>query len=438
MYLKVLPIRYQSNVDSFGDWVSLLTLCFAPLIAHVFAGAPRPSYLVRTRPSWLDQICLFNPTSIIFRYGAIVERRIGTTQWTPLDAAATNALFWTQRGWDGSKAMMANCAPYCTLSPEAARTRIFSVEMLKTVITTIQGIQALVSLVEGQLGTSQVLQVVALDSMFGPLAIIGLLRLLPGLWLTEDFVFSSKDEPETSEINGHVAGGARGSVDSLLLTQEPWNGAAQHSRFRPSSHWANRLFQVFYLLLLLGLWVLAGSWTFFHDRWITTATSFVGGTFYFALLAATIAIYAYYLVRGQTDSTIIPCASHWWYKAYSIMVVLSMATLVVVSALETVKTACGVYTSTPLKSADWMCAVGPRVQTIVEVDSTSVVDKSFGIAMKEDWGRNHTDLALGVGEFWVANFTGTCLGRWQEAPIQRHASTLGFADYTNVTGKPFF
>ena len=32
--------NYQSQSISFGDWMLLLTLCFAPLIAHLVAGVP--------------------------------------------------------------------------------------------------------------------------------------------------------------------------------------------------------------------------------------------------------------------------------------------------------------------------------------------------------------------------------------------------------------
>src|SRR3569833_1136846 len=56
-YPEILPISYQSGNITFPEWISLFTLCLAPLIAHIVAGAPRPSYLCQTRPKCHDRIC---------------------------------------------------------------------------------------------------------------------------------------------------------------------------------------------------------------------------------------------------------------------------------------------------------------------------------------------------------------------------------------------
>jgi hypothetical protein len=41
----ISPLKYQSSGLTFNDWVSLFTLCFAPVIAHVLAGVPTIVYL---------------------------------------------------------------------------------------------------------------------------------------------------------------------------------------------------------------------------------------------------------------------------------------------------------------------------------------------------------------------------------------------------------
>ena len=65
--------QYQSQNLNLGNWVELLTLCLAPLIAHIVAGAPRIVYLRNQRPQWHDYLVHYNPTSIGWRHFAIVD-----------------------------------------------------------------------------------------------------------------------------------------------------------------------------------------------------------------------------------------------------------------------------------------------------------------------------------------------------------------------------
>jgi len=51
---KVLPLLYQSQHITFPEWLLLWTLCLAPLIAHIVAGTPQPTYLSHRRPTSLD------------------------------------------------------------------------------------------------------------------------------------------------------------------------------------------------------------------------------------------------------------------------------------------------------------------------------------------------------------------------------------------------
>ena len=41
--LTIFPVKYSSHEIDRSDWVSLLTLCLAPLIAHIIAGVPSPT-----------------------------------------------------------------------------------------------------------------------------------------------------------------------------------------------------------------------------------------------------------------------------------------------------------------------------------------------------------------------------------------------------------
>jgi hypothetical protein len=89
-----------------GKLISLWTLALAPLIAHVIAGAPEPIYLCAEPPRWIDCAVSWNPTSIIWRYFAIFDRRICAKDWNPEILASSNALFWTTNGWNGSEDMI--------------------------------------------------------------------------------------------------------------------------------------------------------------------------------------------------------------------------------------------------------------------------------------------------------------------------------------------
>lgn len=121
--LTILPVHYQSYGISVSDWITLFTLCLAPLFAQLISGTPQPSYLHTSRPKWHDRLVLYNPTSILWRYAIIADRRIRAWKWDKVDLAASNALFWTADGWDGSEAIVDQAMRKCTFLPESARSR---------------------------------------------------------------------------------------------------------------------------------------------------------------------------------------------------------------------------------------------------------------------------------------------------------------------------
>ncbi|KAI4601669.1 hypothetical protein KJ359_011800 [Pestalotiopsis sp. 9143b] len=359
--LAVENLRVQSQDISFADWVSLLTLCLAPLVAHILAGAPSPSILTLSKPRWHDRICVLNPTTILCRYAAIVDRRIRARgQWGTIDVAAANALFWTCRGWDGSEPMALGALPLCTLLPERGTVCPLSAEMLKTVVVTMQGVQSLVCVVGGAVGTVMYNQYFGLDWVFGPLSIMGLLRLFAAPWLTSDFAYSGRAAgTATSEsLPRATADHWKDSVDSLCIA----NGVDDQVvvRYRSSSYWPSRCFRVLYLSLLISCWLIAVWWTFikpclYPTGLPLTASAFMAGAFYVFALGFTIAIFGYYYVWGEAATTLLPCAGETWYKVYSVVMMAFIAVVILLAALETNKTACGAYSSLPRKCADLAC-----------------------------------------------------------------------------------
>jgi hypothetical protein len=133
---------YQYHHLGFSEFISLLTLCLAPLMAHIFVGAPQPVILYHPEPSWSQKILHFNPTSIYWRYYAITLRRARASIWTRIEAACTNAIFWDGSKWDGSEDMVRVSEQFRVEVPDRGRIPLNSISAIKTLVVTIQGAQA--------------------------------------------------------------------------------------------------------------------------------------------------------------------------------------------------------------------------------------------------------------------------------------------------------
>lgn len=190
------------------DWISILTLCFTPLLVHVIAGIPDTVCfsVPRKHLRWHHRICHYNPTTIIWRYFAIADRRLRAKKWDATHLAASNALFWTQRGWDGSEEMIERSRPYCIKPPEATRTLLLSKSSFKTLIVTLEGLQSISTLIGSFNGQLEMAKTLSIGSIFFPLSVLGLLRLCAAPWLTDEFVYEEYDEREhlATSITGCV------------------------------------------------------------------------------------------------------------------------------------------------------------------------------------------------------------------------------------------
>jgi len=74
--INVSPLTFQSGGIAVSQCMSLATLCLAPLIAHIIAGAPEPTYFSRRRPKWHERMCIYSPLSTLWRYAAMTDGRI--------------------------------------------------------------------------------------------------------------------------------------------------------------------------------------------------------------------------------------------------------------------------------------------------------------------------------------------------------------------------
>jgi hypothetical protein len=466
---NIRPIQYNSQCISFPEWITLLTLCFAPLIAHIASGTPFVTYLTHSRPRWYDHLCHYNPTSIIWRYAAITDRRIRALSWNRNDLAASNAIFWTTHGWDGSEEMVLAAAPHCTRSPEQSHVRIVSVSMLNTVITTLQGFAALYTLIGSLAVVSDnsdlnSIELMGVDLVLFPVAILGLLRLCAAAWLTDDFEYSLRDgnavkqgattsERDVPLLEIRQASDAflsrdddtvkslhRGTTiserdfplmesgqafDPFLMTSAL---LPAHARFvSPRSSWQSRAFRCFYLFISAGIWAVAFVFTapvVPEDMSTFSTTSFVACLFYFVFITIATIIYAFYFFRGQTTSTLIPCISQPWYRVYTVLVMGFMVVLVVIASIETNRAPNGVYISAPplvkvdcARRGDWW-RVAPNSNMFSgfvsrEKRNATQLGHEYPSSAVAEITRDNVSL----GErYWLYNFTGFCVGQLDNGP----------------------
>lgn len=372
--------NYADKTDTIRleDWLGLLTLCLAPLLAHIIAGVPTIVRRSRKSPLWLDQLCLYNPTTILWRYLAIVDRRVRRKSWNAADMAASNAYFWTDDGWDGSEEMMVRSRVFCVRTPSHNQTELLSTDSFKTIIATLQGVQAITVLVRGVLATNGIGNqafnaVIAMDKIFYPLASFGVLRLFAALWLTEEYSFLEcraetglPEVPSSSYLQSSYSLPA-GEEECYSLTTKPAmpSGISSTTHLiegyheqppgeisRPVSDWRAVVVRVSYLtvlslLLVICAFLIAGPVQ--GPRVIpdapSTGTLLLLGAIYIVLSMVSIATISFYLFRCRNSmTTVLPCLTSWWYRAYTILLLAASITMLVLSGIYTRRTPCGKYT----------------------------------------------------------------------------------------------
>lgn len=133
-----IALNFQAP-NNLGEYLSLLSLCLAPLFVYLTAGVPSPTILsFGKKPCWYDKVCHYNLTSIFWRYFAITERRVRTRCWDTASLSASNALFWTGHSWDGSEDMIEKSQSLCTRLPDNTHVHASSGSNTKTVIVLLQ------------------------------------------------------------------------------------------------------------------------------------------------------------------------------------------------------------------------------------------------------------------------------------------------------------
>jgi hypothetical protein len=317
-------------------------------------------------------------------------------------------------------------APHCLRYPDTTHVELISLTMLRTVITTLQGVSALYTLIGSLYTEIPVLYgaFFGLDALFFPLAILGLLRLFAATWLTEDFVYgcySALRDDDMGEIplqNKRYLPVAHNTTDLNLETSYRYYNLdpflitpPKHTEFTPpGKSWNSRLFRLFFLLVLGGVWSIALLWMIPMEGRRYTTTSFMMGFFYIVFVTVSFALYAYYFARGQTTTTVLPCLSRTWYKLYTLVIMGLMLALVVIASIETNKSIEGYTSAKPdhkLGCVEWSQSLLFDPQSEMSMFASNFeLDSVPSLPVQA----LQSDNASVGGNFWLYNFTGSCVG----------------------------
>lgn len=372
MIYRFLPLTWQSHGIAFADWVTLATLCLAPLVAHVLGGVPKITNLTKsaTNPRWHDTMCLFNPTSILWRYWAIMDRRARTHGWDAVDMACANTLFWTDRGFDGSEERCRASRPLCTEAPPHSRLRILSAASATTLVITLQAAGFMFSILNNLINGGSWSNELAVDYIFSPLAFLGLLRLGAALWVSDDFRFSvdmvNADDSDTSSMGSRMQPMTTEYDPLSMRLLQPSSASRQPptSTFKPINKWYSRVLRFLYIIPIAALWttpILFVMPSPGYDSQVLTVTDMVLVVFYLFFLGASILILAFFFIfrERRCITTVLPCIGQIWYKMYTIVLGLTMLIMIVVAAIETHQVPCGRWTTLTDKFDIAVCNVCP-------------------------------------------------------------------------------
>ncbi|PMD35027.1 hypothetical protein L207DRAFT_534284 [Hyaloscypha variabilis F] len=419
-----ISINFQSQHLTFSDWVSLLTLCLAPLIVHILAGVPAPTCFNRTRPRWHDLICHYNPTSIFWRYLAITDRRCRAKSWSPLDMAATNALFWTQNGWDGSEEMIQRSQDFCIEPPNKNRISFVSLSMVLTLIVALQGGQALYSLISGFNGYYPCQ--IAVGTIFYQLATLGLLRLPAALWLTNDFVYTDSNAwTSPAAANWIGFNPVLGPTNSALLLKRSASSLENPiilSRFHSGGTWRSASVKCFYQFLVTGAFVTACVMTFYDSKqrvfYYTVTEKSLGLLF--------IIIYPAWTLQHHDHSL------YHWEMVQDLHRNPFASTLLVFTfaALETRRAPCGKYTTFPMMVScdETLCGPSRYIVAALQQNTNETFD---GVnETRSNFGPYGLAFPIERGVIKVLFFDGWCIFN----PKCSRVRGQKVADYLGTTG----
>ena len=263
--------------------------------------------------------------------------------------AGCNAMFWDGTKWDGSEEMMVGSRGFVTKLPEKSHVTAVSASSVATLTLALQGVQAIGVIVSGAMSRGGA-PVSGLPDLFSYLAIMGLSRLLPALWISSDYGYGNSGERSLAH-----SGGRDGYVPVI---EEMERGILKVSRdtvlkrLHPISSWRGLVFRglmfsvvavgvVFSVMAMLRgiMWESpnASAETRSWDSRLTVS-EVLKLAMYLTFCLGTLIIHTRYIMSG---STILACIQSWWYKLYTWLLILLALAAFVVGFMETRVIPCG-------------------------------------------------------------------------------------------------
>jgi hypothetical protein len=324
----------QSSHITFSDWIGLITLALAPLLAHIFVGGPQIVVLGPQKPRWLDVACLYNPTTIVWRYYSIAVRRATATNWTPYDAATANSAFWTSTVWNGSLETAKIARASCTRAGTRCRVRLLSRSAAQTIIVALQAAQTETDLLNSWKHLDSA-EDIALPNMFAFVTLLGMYRLLAAPWLVEDFSFADFDDHNAIHVR------------EILRNEDAVSKESTHpGRSKGWRIWAIRILFIgpltAQIALNTALSIPVGSRGLLYTATRTALLSFGG-----YIVSTMLCIFGWQMYRKHDTNVVLPSVNSCFYKVYTLSMFAGLLALLVISCLETRRTFCGVYTTIP-------------------------------------------------------------------------------------------
>jgi hypothetical protein len=251
----------------------------------------------------------------LWRYYAIADRRLRSKSWSREDLAATNALFWNGEHWDGSEVIMIRSKNFPSKLPNSTHVDFLSGSTLATITMTIQGVYSIfIVLTGGNKGS--------LADFFAPLAAIGLFRLQSALWLSDEGAYLPF-----------------GNWDGPILTM-PFEARISGELYSARGR-RGVIFRSWWICSIAGLagYALYSCTVALFATWAPGdclyASDMLQRVFYTVLTVGAFTIHSFYVLRGQSRTTLIPCIQTMWYKIYTYLLILLALLGVTFSAVET-------------------------------------------------------------------------------------------------------
>lgn len=303
---------------------------------------------------------------------------------------------------------------------------LFSSHSIKTIIITLQGVQAIflsdlgIYTSEPKESMAYYLEAASLGNLFAPLALFGLLRLFAAFWITADFGYVAiEDIPLGITMSRAWAISAdslqiqpSGDIEQLFSHTTSSKSNAGESRFQHRPWWS-RLFRFVYISIYAAFCLVAIASTLMTQAEDVplSATGAMGIAILLPLSSIlVICIYTYYAAQHACMPTIIPCINKTWYKLLTVLLYLALIAHPIVSGIETRRTPCGRYTTSLLGAGDdsilcpGLVYLGP--------DSRP---GPFGLV--SDAVPELNGLDPGHGNYTMTYFTGSCQGVSGEVAI---------------------